>query len=210
MPQVRLSEKAYHLIKDQIVTLQLPPLSIIDEQALRAELKLGRTPIREALHRLAAEGLVIIAPRRGMFVADISLTDLAKIFELRMALEGFCARVASERITPEQISRMKSTLSDLGDATKNNAKTLMEMDVHFHELLYEAADNKFLDDTLKRLHALSLRLWYLVLDRIENVAEAIEQHRNIVAALEDHDGDLAEVLIREHIADFQREIKAAL
>jgi DNA-binding GntR family transcriptional regulator len=100
---VRLSDKAYHLIRLKIITLELAPLSAIDEQALMEDLQLGRTPIREALQRLAAEGLVNSAPRRGMFVADISLTDLQKIFELRVILEGFCARLAAQRVTRDQL-----------------------------------------------------------------------------------------------------------
>ena len=94
---MRLSDKAYYLIRQRIITLELPPMSPIDEQALMEELQLGRTPIREALQRLAAENLVSIVPRRGMFVADISLTDLQQVFELRMMLEGFCARLAAQR-----------------------------------------------------------------------------------------------------------------
>lgn len=73
---MRLSEKAHHLIKEKIITLELPPFSVINEQTLMEEFELGRTPIREALLRLAAEGLVNVVPQRGMFVANISITDL--------------------------------------------------------------------------------------------------------------------------------------
>jgi DNA-binding GntR family transcriptional regulator len=77
-------------------------------------------------------------------------------------------------------------------------------------LLYEAADNQFLMDTLNRLHALSMRLWHLVLNRLTGVQSAVEQHRQITAALKAGDGDKAAELIRQHIAEFQRRIKAAL
>lgn len=207
---MRLSEKAYHLIKDKIVTLELAPLSVIDEQELQEELGLGRTPIREALHRLAAEGLVIIAPRRGMFVSDISITDLAKIFEVRLVLEGFCARLASQRITPELIAKMEDDLKPLERLDKLESKALMEIDERYHKMLYEAARNEFLADTLSRLHALSMRLWYLVLDGLSDVRHAIEQHRDITKALAAGDEDRAEKLVQQHIAEFQREIKAAL
>jgi DNA-binding GntR family transcriptional regulator len=207
---VRLSEQAYHLIKEKIITLDLPPLSVIDEQSLRKDLGLGRTPIREALHRLSAEGLVIIAPRRGMFVADISITDLVKIFEVRMAMEGYCANLAAKRCTPAMIARMEETVHALEEIERDDARGLMEIDERFHRLLYEAADNEFLADSLDRLHALSLRLWYLVLDRLGNVWSAIDQHRVILGALKDGDADGAERLIKQHISDFQNEIKAAL
>ena len=163
---MRLSEQAYYLIKEKITTLEMPPLSVVDEQFLREELGLGRTPIREALHRLSAEGLIIIAPRRGMFVAEISITDLAKIFEVRIALEGLCARLAAERVTQDQIAQMEMTLADLETVTEGDTKALMRIDERFHSLLYQAADNEFLMDSLDRLHTLSMRLWYLVLNHL--------------------------------------------
>lgn len=207
---VRLSEKAYHLIKEKIITLDLSPLSVIDEQTLREDLGLGRTPIREALHRLSAEGLVIIAPRRGMFVADISITDLVKIFEVRMAMEGYCARLAAKRCTPTLIAQMEETIRALEKTPPNDAHGLMEIDERFHSLLYQAADNEFLADSLDRLHALSLRLWFLVLDRLGDVWSAIDQHRAIVEALKAGDAERAELLIKQYISEFQNEIKEAL
>jgi len=181
---VRLSEKAYYLIKEKIVTLELLPFSVINEQALMEELELGRTPIREALLRLAAEGLVDIVPRRGMFVASIKITDLQKIFEVRMLLEGFCARLAAQRITEEQIAQMEAILQRLGQVQNGDVETLMVIDERFHALLYQAADNEFLAETLERLYAPSLRLWHLALDRLNDVRGAIEQHRGVAEALE--------------------------
>ena len=207
---MRLSEQAYYLIKEKITTLEMPPLSVVDEQFLREELGLGRTPIREALHRLSAEGLIIIAPRRGMFVAEISITDLAKIFEVRIALEGLCARLAAERVTQDQIAQMEMTLADLETVTEGDTKALMRIDERFHSLLYQAADNEFLMDSLDRLHTLSMRLWYLVLNHLGDLRKAIEQHREITAALKAGDGDEAEDLICQHISEFQKRIKAAL
>jgi DNA-binding GntR family transcriptional regulator len=207
---VRLSDKAYELIRHKIITLELAPLSAIDEQALMEGLGLGRTPIREALQRLATEGLVISAPRRGMFVADVSLTDLQKVFELRMILEGFCARLAAERISDDQLADLEAVIGDLSQATDGNAKELMALDERFHELLYQAADNKFLAETLRRLHALSFRIWHVVLERLGNVRGAMEQHIEIARALQERDGERAEVLVQRHVSEFQKEIKAAL
>ena len=207
---MRLSEKAYHLIKEKIVTLDLKPLSVIDEGALRDELDLGRTPIREALHRLAAEGLVIIAPRRGMFVADISITDLQKVFEVRMVLEGFCARLAAQKATEEQIAQMETVFEQLEQVADTDAEALMSIDTRLHELMYQAADNEFLDDSLCRLHALSLRLWHLVLNQLNDVKASIEEHGEIIAALKARDEAQAEKLVQRHIAHFQQEIKAAI
>ena len=173
-------------------------------------LHLGRTPIREALQRLASEGLLLSAPRRGMFVADIGITDLQKIFEMRMVLEGFCARLAAERATPHQLAQMRAVIAELEQIPNGDNRALMDIDERFHELIYQAADNEFLADTLAHLHALSHRIWHLTLDRIGDVRGAMEQHAAITAALLDCDGARAETLLQRHVADFQREIKAVL
>jgi DNA-binding GntR family transcriptional regulator len=207
---VRLSDKAYQMIRQKIITLELPPLSPIDEQALMEELRLGRTPIREALQRLSSEDLILLAPRRGMFVADISITDLQKVFELRMALEGLCARLAAERASPEQVEAMKQVVQALEAVPDDDYRGLMVIDERFHELLYQAAGNEFLTDVLLRLHALSFRIWHMVLERIGSVRGALEQHIGITEAIEAHDPEQAENLVREHVADFQHKIKAAL
>lgn len=207
---MRLSDKAHHLIRHKIITLELPPLSAIDEQALMQDLQLGRTPIREALQRLAAEGLVLSIPRRGMFVAEISITDLQKIFELRVVLEGLCARLAAQRATPEQIAQIESVLRELDHVAERDVQALMSIDERFHDLLYQAADNEFLASTLTRLHALSCRLWYLVLDRLDGVRGAMEQHVDIADAIKAKEADRAEALIQQHVFEFQQGIRAVL
>jgi len=207
---VRLSEKAYRLIKEKVVTLELPPSAVIDEHILMQELGLGRTPIREALQRLDSEGLVNIVPRRGTFVNDISVTDLQKIFELRVILEGFCARLAAQRITEDELKRMENVLQDLEQLQNGDPQALMSIDKRFHHLLYAAADNEFMTDILDRLYDLSLRLWYLVLNRLDEVRHSIEQHFEVLNALEEGNGARAEAVIQKHILEFQQSIKAAL
>jgi len=207
---MRLSEQAYHLVKEKIVTLELPPVSVIDERALMEELELGRTPIREALHRLAAEGLVRIVPRRGMFVADISITDLQKIFEARIFLEGFCARLAAQRITRDQIAQMEAVLQELEQVQDGDVKALMAVDRRFHELLYQAADNEFLAEALNRLYALGARLWHLAADHLAEHPEVGEHWPIKLEALKARDGARAEALTQQDITQFQQRIKALL
>ncbi len=207
---MRLSDRAYHLIRHKIITVELPPLAAINEQELMDDLQLGRTPIREALQRLAAENLVFFAPRRGIFVADVSITDLQKIFELRLVLEAFCAELAAQRATPVHLSQLAAVIDDLGQVPPSDGKALMAIDERFHELLYQAADNAFLAECLRRLHALSLRLWYLVLNRLGDVRGAMEQHIEIAEAIQARDGAGAAELVQQHISDFQQKIKAVI
>ena len=204
------SEKAYHLIKEKIITLELAPSSVINERALMEELGLGRTPIRDALQRLDTEGLVNIIPRRGMFVADISITDLQGIFEVRVILASFCARLAARRITEDQIAQMEALLKDLEQVQSGDSKALMAIDRRFQKLLHKAADNEFLAEALDRLYDLSLRIWYLVLPRLGDVRDAIEQHWQLHEALKAGDEARAEASIQQHILEFQHRIKAVL
>jgi len=208
---VRLaSEKAYHLIKDKIITLELAPSTVIDEQALMKELGLGRTPIREALQRLNAEGLVHIVPRRGMFVTDISITDLQKVFEVRTVLAGFSARLAAQRATTDQIAQMEQVLHGLEQVQSGDYKLLIDIDRRFQRLLYQAAGNEILAESLDHLYDLSLRIWYLVLHQLGDVRDAIEEHQQVAEALKARDGARAEALIQQHIVQFQQKIKAVL
>ncbi len=210
MPAERLSERAYRLIKEKIVTLALPPAQVIDEQSLMRDLGLGRTPIREALLMLAKEGLVVILPRRGTIVSDVRLTDLQKIFELRLVLEGYCARLAAQRITAAQLSEMEAVLCGLDEAADGDPRLLMDVDRRFHELLYRAAGNEYLEQALTSLYALSLRLWHLALERTAGAWDAVRTHIEDLEALKARDGERAERLIRDHIEAFQQQFRAML
>jgi DNA-binding transcriptional regulator YhcF (GntR family) len=119
-----LSEKAYHLIRDRIVSLRLPPGSMIDERELVADLGLGRTPVREALRRLAGENLVDVFPRRGMFVAGVDVGDLASISEARAELEGFAARLAAARATKEERRVCEELVHELDSSCSRRSSTL--------------------------------------------------------------------------------------
>ncbi|HCB49919.1 MAG TPA: GntR family transcriptional regulator [Chloroflexi bacterium] len=209
MNQVSLSEQAYECIKQEIVSLKLPPGSVINEAGLQEKLGLGRTPIREALKRLSLEKLVVIVPRRGMFVNEIGIRDLQQLFEMRLPLESLAARLAAERGTDEHWERMKSALSDLPETGANN-EALITIDKTCHEIIYEAADNEFLRDTLVTHYALSLRLWYYFLSRIGDMREVILEHQLILDALQAKDGDKAARLMERHIGTFQEEIQLVM
>jgi DNA-binding GntR family transcriptional regulator len=185
-------------------------LSPIDEQALSRDLQLGRTPIREALQRLASDGLVFQAPRRGLYVSEISLTDLQKIFEARMVLEGLCARLAAQRATPSHLAQFEALMQELRLMPDGDSRLLMDIDERFHSTLYDAADNEFLADALRRLHAFSFRLWHVVLDRLGDVRPVMDQHIAIAEAIKAGDGDAAERILRQHISEFHSEIKAVV
>lgn len=207
-----LSQKAYESIRYKIVSLELPPGSVIDESQLRKELNLGRTPIREALKRLELEQLVTIVPRRGMFVADIGITDLQRLFEVRLYLETLAAQLAAQRGQQHHWRRMAEALEKLplDDSYSVSNETYIHIDEVCHQIMYEATNNEFLQDTLQTLYALSLRLWYFSLAEIGNMRQAITEHKHILTALEQGDGEQAAQLMRSHIETFQEEIQSVM
>ena len=208
---VSLSQTAYQRIKKKIVSLELPPGAVINEIDLQADLQLGRTPIREALHRLSLEKLVDIVPRRGMFVTGIAVTDLLRVCEVRVEMEGLAARLATERGKPEHWQAMEMLLEDvLQEGFTTNYDILIGIDQKCHEIVYTAADNKFLENTLITMYALSLRLWYYALSQVGDVRGAILEHAAILDALKAGDADLAERLSKMHVKSFQEEIQAIL
>ena len=211
MEQISLSQQAYQAIKQKIVSLEFAPGAVINEASLRQEMALGRTPIREALQRLAQEKLVLIVPRRGMFVSEIGITDLQKLFEARLVLEPFAARRAAQRGSERHWAQMEAVLAAApaeGEASDN--EKLIAIDEACHQIIYEAADNQFLSDALTTMYALSLRLWYFSLARIGNMQDAVMEHGHIMDALKAKDEDEAARLMEKHIGAFQAELQSVM
>ena len=204
------SEAAYFLIRDRILSLALPPGSLVHEAQLREELAIGRTPIREALQRLAHEKLVRSVPNRGTFVTDVNITDLARITEVRVVLEGHAARLAAERRTQADRAEIEDLLSELRTAKLTDQRELMKLDHEIHRRVYRCARNAFLESTLERYFNLSLRLWFLVLDHGVRLREAVAEHRTILEAVGAGDGDGAEQAMRRHVMGFEAEIRKVL
>jgi DNA-binding GntR family transcriptional regulator len=206
-----LSQQAYQRLRDKIVMLHLAPGAPLNEAALMAELQLGRTPIREAVQRLAGEGLITLRPRRGAFVANLSITDLQQIFEVRRMIEGYAAALAAERATAADCTALRAALAQLSSSESNGDTHLyMEIDRQFHRALARSAHNKYLETTLSRLYNLNLRLWFLALAKIGPMREAIEELQRVIDAIEHRDGPAAESAICDHITGFQERIRAIL
>jgi DNA-binding GntR family transcriptional regulator len=204
-----LAERAYLLIRDRIVTLQLAPGSVIEEAALREQLQLGRTPIREALQRLALERLVTSVPNRGWFVTDVNVVDLARVAELRVELEGYAARLAAERAGPDDLAaldRLREEVADMGDVESD---LVMQLDQRVHRAVWRASRNRFLEDACEQQFTHSLRHWFLVLRHVR-LREAVAEHSELFDAIVAHDGGRAEEAMRSHVADFDAEVRRVL
>jgi len=204
------SEEAYQRILERIVSLEMPPGSVVNEARLREELKIGRTPIREALQRLARENLVRSIPHRGTFVTDVNITDLARITEVRVVLESHAARLAAEKLGAADREAIQELLVLVRRGYVTRPHDLMQLDQRIHRAVYRAARNPFLESTLERYFNLSLRLWYLVLDREVRLREAVDEHVKLLEAVLAGDGDGAEEIMRRHVTGFEHEIRKVL
>jgi DNA-binding GntR family transcriptional regulator len=204
-----LSERAYQAIRELIVSLELAPGAVLDERALTARLALGRTPVREALRRLALEQLVAVYPRRGMFVTDVDVRDLARISEVRALLEPAAARLAAERRTEDEAAGLRVLVREL-DRPGDDQRALMALDERIHRAVYRAAHNHLLEKTLGEYYVLALRIWMIALDRQEELGGAVEQHRTLLEAVLDADADAAEEAVRGHVEAFEQAMRKVL
>ncbi|UCC51124.1 MAG: GntR family transcriptional regulator [Anaerolineaceae bacterium] len=207
---IPLSHQAYKKIKQMIVTLELPPGSVIDEAELQEALKMGRTPIREALKRLALESLVSIVPRRGMFVTNIGVNDLQRLLEVRLDLETLATRLAASRGTQEHWKRMEQLVVEPTTMGEENDKSLIHLDETFHEIIYEAADNRFLHDAITVLLTLNERLWYYFLPEMGGFQRTLDDHRLIWESLKSGDGEQAAAQMKRHILSSQEKLQSVV
>jgi DNA-binding GntR family transcriptional regulator len=205
-----LADRAYVELRDQIVTLVLPPGAPLDEEALGRALKLGRTPLREAVKRLALENLVAVYPRRGTFVCEINITDLAHISDVRVELEGHAAYRAAQRLTAEQREELDALLAEVAEPGTSAPADLMGLDARIHRFVYRCAGNPYLRDTLERYLNLSLRIWYLALGRLPHLFERVHEHGDLLTAIRDGEADSARAIATDHVETFEREIRGVL
>lgn len=204
-----LSDQAYSAIRDLIVTLDLAPGSVVSEQDLMARLRMGRTPIREALRMLAQDRLIDIYPRRGMFVTGVDVRDLAALSEVRRVIEPAAARLATERITDADRADLQSLLAELGEH-RIDSRPLIDLDRRIHGFVYRCARSGFLADACQRHYMHALRIWFLALDRLEHLDNAVQEHVAILQAVDDGDPERAAEVMLSHIEGFEESIRRML
>jgi DNA-binding GntR family transcriptional regulator len=206
-----LSDQAYYRIRELIVSLELAPGSPISERELMARFEVGRTPVREALRALARERLVEVYPRRGMFVSTIDVGDLAGLSEVRAVLESHAAGLAAERATADDRAAIGALLDELNDAGGElGERTLIDLDQRIHRHVYGCTHNPFLAATLNEYYVLTLRIWFLALDRVARLDDAVREHRELLEAIRDADAMRAADVMRRHVQGFEQAIRRVL
>lgn len=204
------TQRAYEKIREKIITLELAPGSLINEQHLAEELNLGAAPTREALKLLAHDALVSITPRHGLYIADISIPDLEQLSEMRLSLESLCARLAARRADSDDLMVLEALRQEQTSIPPEDSRSLLDIDHKFHQALVQAAKNKYLARTLEHFFGLSQRLWYMALPQLDFLPTAVAEHLDIVAAIKDRDAEKAGQIMHDHVQEFYDRVKEVL
>jgi DNA-binding GntR family transcriptional regulator len=185
-----LTDRAYRAIEEQIVTLQLAPGAVISEAMLSERLKIGRTPIREAIQRLARERLMVIMPRRGIMVSEVNIQTQLRLLEVRRELERLIARNAAKRATTEERVQFAAIAAGMEKAGRKNDETVfMRLDREFNLLGLQAARNEFAAGAMVLMQGLSRRFWFIHYKEAADLPLAARLHADIARAIAASDRD---------------------
>jgi DNA-binding GntR family transcriptional regulator len=205
VPSPLLSDQAYDAIRDKIVSLEIPPGAPIEEEQLAAELGVGRTPVREAIKRLAYCRLVVVYPRSGSYAADLDLADLEAICDMRERLEGLAAERAATEARYEERQELQSLLDDVVACT--DPAQLLDLDALVHRAIHRMAHNPYLLDSLTQSLDLSLRMWNLARERLPDLDHHVHGQAEILQAILDRNGTRARQLAEAHVREFEDDIR---
>jgi DNA-binding GntR family transcriptional regulator len=194
-----LRQQAHAAIRQGILDLRYPPGSLLSENQLAEELRISRTPIREALRELAGSGLVRILPQRGIAVSEPSVQDIVEVYQLREQLECFATRLAAERLSAAAAAAFEADHAEAMAAMRaGRMRQAYDASVRLHGLIVELARNSRLTQFMNQLGDQVHRFGLLTL-RHGRVEQALAEHGEIIAALLRRDADGAETLMRAHL-----------
>ena len=210
-----LTEKAYQLLVYKITRLELQPGFALAEKVLVETLGIGRTPIREALQRLSAEGLVVHLPNRGMFVTEINASNTQYVYEFRVLIDGEAARLSALRASKKDVRDLMTLHLRMAESIDaDDVDAFVECDRQFYAALARAAQNIYLGEVIPRIFNLHLRLWFLISDKLgrwQDIARAhTEMTRGVVDAIERGAPDEAELAVKFYVHGRLKEIRELL
>jgi DNA-binding GntR family transcriptional regulator len=196
------SEHVYRRLKDRIISGTLAPDTRLIELSIAAEFGVSRTPVREALKRLAAENLVLHDPARGMVVHAPDADEIEDVFVVREALDGLAARLAAHRVTPSELARLRLIVDSMADAVANDRhEQIVVANLRFHDVIYSAAGNPMLERVASDLRDYVRRFSTLPFASPDRVQQVLAEHEAILGALEKHDPAAAERASDSHLAN---------
>lgn len=203
-----LRELVFESLREAILLGRLKPGERLMEIQLAEEMGVSRTPVREAIRKLELDGFVVMVPRKGAYVAGITLKDIADVFEVRAALEGMAAALAAERITDEELDQLERALVHTSefrsDDSINALAALAESDTVFHDIIYQASRNQRLGQIITHLREQIQRFRMTSLSQPGRVKLTLDEHKKIVEAISDRDVELSRMLAREHVENAEQ------
>ncbi|MEE9576976.1 MAG: GntR family transcriptional regulator [Gemmatimonadota bacterium] len=203
-----MTDQAYGELEERIVTLQLEPGAVLSEATLAKQLGFGRTPIREALQRLAREGLVVIFPRRGILVSEIDVKRQLMLLEVRRELERLMATKATQRTSDAEQERFVAIAQGMEQASVDNDDiTFMRLDRELNLLVASAARNEFASRAMGLMHGLSRRFWYFHYKEVADLPLCAKLHADLARAIYQRDAEKAVAAsdqLMDYIEDFTR------
>ncbi len=202
---MRLSEKAYDAIKEYILTTDLraqPQSSKLDEKELVAQLKVSRTPVREAINRLAAEGFLEVVPYRGVFIVRKSKKEIISILMVRATLEGMSARLATPNFISKDFARMRAMFTPfLNSILEKQRYEFSKANIKFHEFILKRSDCGILIDIAKTLYDHMRLIRFRTSGFLPRLQSALAQHLELIDLFEKRDSEKAERLMRAHMEE---------
>lgn len=178
----------------------LQPGERLMEIQLAEELGVSRTPVREAIRKLELEGYVVMMPRRGTYVASLSIRDINEVFEIRTSLDSLASGLAAERITPEELERLERLLVLISEyIERGDMDKIVETDMQFHDLLYQASRNARLVGIIFNLRDQLTRFRTISMGHPGRLEETLEEHRRLVEAISQGDVELAQKAAEKHM-----------
>ncbi len=209
-----MAERAYLELRDRIVSLRIPPGALVREEEVMENLGMSRTPIREALLRLAQEKLVVVIPRRGSFVTEVQIGDVGRVYEFRRELEVVAAGWAAERRTEADLPAIDELIAELRElndvpAPEVDARSQIVADQRAHNIVYRMAQNPLIEDVLGSYYFLAARIWFLASGRVtmENPFIGLIE---LLEAIKAGDRKTARKHAREHSEAAEAAIRSAL
>jgi DNA-binding GntR family transcriptional regulator len=206
-----LRQKAYEQIKRRIITLEYRPGEYLNEALISEDLKIGRTPLHQALHQLQHEELISIIPRKGLIISPISLDEIINIIDVRVVNEALCVSLAARWAESGDIRALREILDRAEEMIGvRDIEALMNLDHEFHCEISRISRNAVLGNILRSLHVRSLRFWFLSLSTIARLEAVHTEHEAIYAAIAAHDAEKAAEVARIHIEQFRKNIVLAV
>jgi len=209
------AKHAYVTLREEIISAEIAPGTLLREDELMQRLGVGRTPVREAIQQLEHDGFVMVIPRRGTLVSEINITSLTGIYEVRVHLEAWEARLAAERVTDGERVEATKLLAEFDALDPNvSAETLLALDRRIHRFVYACGKNTHLAETLDHYHNLSLRILHVAMKRYPSLTPTLDHvvhdQRLLLNAVIRGDGPAAEQAAREHVLTFERAIREVI